>query len=245
MSQLLFLDDMLSDLLATHVGASGPSQTVPKTGPVTGDSTSHQEQCPTQPPPDHHRSDRQPTTPITDTSTQPLQMNRHSRLPPPSLDRDAHANPPSKNIDTLPAPLGRDSGLPARNFDTFASTRPLTSFGDQVLRVNDVAALPPRREFKLHGGQISDVGSDMSYSNLCKQIDEGLQEGFTGSEVIRTVLNIIKPGTFREMLTNKSHLSVDELKRFLRAHIRDKSSAELIQEQDKESPQQFLYRIMG
>lgn len=77
MSQLLFLEDMLSDLLATEVGASGSSQTVPKTGPVTGDSTSHQEQCPTQPPPDHHRSDRQPTTPITDTSTQPLQMNRH------------------------------------------------------------------------------------------------------------------------------------------------------------------------
>lgn len=73
-----------------------------------------------------------------------------------------------------------------------------SSMGDQVLRFNDVIALLPRREFKLHGGQISDVGSDMSYSSLCKQIDEGLQEGFTESEVIRTVIKMIKPGTFRE-----------------------------------------------
>lgn len=40
----------------------------------------------------------------------------------------------------------------------------------QVLRVNDVAALLPLRELKLHCGQISDVGSDTSYSSLCKQM---------------------------------------------------------------------------
>lgn len=31
------------------------------------------------------------------------------------------------------------------------------------------------------------------------------------------MIKIIKPGTFREMLANKGDLSVDELKRFLRA----------------------------
>lgn len=42
-----------------------------------------------------------------------------------------------------------------------------------------------------------------------------------------------------------------ELKRFLRAHLRDKSSAELFQElsnakqQEKENLQQFMYRLMG
>lgn len=45
--------------------------------------------------------------------------------------------------------------------------------------------------------------------------------------VIRTVIKIIKPGTFREMLTNKGDLTGDELKRFLRAHIGDKNSTEL------------------
>lgn len=77
-----------------------------------------------------------------------------------------------------------------------------------------------------------------------------MQEGFTESELICTVIKIIKPGTLTEMLTNRSELTVDELKRFLRPHIRDKSSTELFQEvsnarqQDKESPQQFLYRII-
>lgn len=266
MSQLLLLDDMLSDLLA-DVSGSGASQTVPKTAQATGDAAAPQDRCSNPPPPNHNHPDQQLTKPTTDTHTQPLQLNRDTYSPPPqSSDRNAHVNPPPENRDihTPPAPLGRDSGLPSRNLATPTSTRPLTaggipygrvswssSLGDQVLRVNDVAALLPRREFKLHGGQISDVGSDISYSNLCKQIDEGMQEGFTESEIIRTVLKVIKPGTFRDMLTNKSDLTVDELKRFLRAHIRDKSSTELFQElsnarqQDKESPQQFLYKIMG
>lgn len=154
-----------------------------------------------------------------------------------------------KGADGDGEPLEPPRAVPGSVPPDRASLSP--SMGDQVLRFNDVAAFLPRREFKLHGGQISDAGSDMSYSCLCKQIDEGMHEGFTESEVIRTVIKIIKPGTFRDMLVNKSDLTLDELKRFLRAHIRDKNSTELFQElsnarqQEKESPQQFLYRIMG
>lgn len=120
-----------------------------------------------------------------------------------------------------------------------------------VIKLTDVAALLPRREFKIYSGQISDSDSDVSYSSLCRQIDEGISENFTEAEVIRTVLKIIKPGTFKDMLMTKDGLTVAELKRFLRAHLRDKSSAELFQElsntkqQDRESPQQFMYRLMG
>ncbi|XP_029687631.1 uncharacterized protein [Takifugu rubripes] len=271
MTQLLILNDMLSDLLATDPGGSEARQTAPETGQPVEESSPHQEQLSTSPHSDHHDTVTQSTTTPHNHNipTQPLQMNKDIHpLSPTPLDKDAHTNSPSqdRDIHMHPAPSRRDSGLPARNFDTSTVTRAFTagvdgsphgrvslssSMGDQVLRVNDFAALLPRREFKLHGGQISDVGSDMSYSNLCKQIEEGIQEGFTESEVIRTVMKIIKPGTFREMLTNKSDLTVDELKRFLRAHIRDKSSTELFQElsnakqQDKESPQQFLYKIMG
>uniref|UniRef100_A0A674NT42 Gypsy retrotransposon integrase-like protein 1 n=1 Tax=Takifugu rubripes TaxID=31033 RepID=A0A674NT42_TAKRU len=271
MTQLLILNDMLSDLLATDPGGSEARQTAPETGQPVEESSPPQEQLSTSPHSDHHDTVTQSTTTPHNHNnpTQPLQMNKDIHpLSPTPLDKDAHTNSPSqdRDIHMHPAPSRRDSGLPARNFDTSTVTRAFTagvdrsphgrvslssSMGDQVLRVNDFAALLPRREFKLHGGQISDVGSDMSYSNLCKQIEEGIQEGFTESEVIRTVMKIIKPGTFREMLTNKSDLTVDELKRFLRAHIRDKSSTELFQElsnakqQDKESPQQFLYKIMG
>lgn len=120
-----------------------------------------------------------------------------------------------------------------------------------VIKLRDVTALLPRREFKLHCGQISDSDSDVNYNTLCKQIDEGLAEKFTDAEVIRTVIKLIKPGTFKDMLSTKEGLTVAELKRFLRAHLRDKSSAELFQElshakqYDKESPQQFMYRLMG
>nr|XP_043869243.1 uncharacterized protein LOC122758913 [Solea senegalensis] len=271
MSQLLVLTDILNDLLATDPGGSEACQTAPETGQPVEDSSPHQEQLSTSSRSDHHNTVTQSTTSTHNhnISTQPLPVDKdiHS-LSPPSLDKDAHTNSPSqdRDIHTYPAPSRRDGGRPARNFDTATVTRAFTagvdgsphgrvslasSMGDQVLRVNDFAALLPRREFKLHGGQISDVGSDMSYSNLCKQIEEGILEGFTESEVMRTVMKIIKPGTFRDMLTNKNDLTVDELKRFLRAHIRDKSSTELFQElsnakqQDKESPQQFLYRLMG
>lgn len=127
----------------------------------------------------------------------------------------------------------------------------VTSRITDVIKLTDVAALLPRREFKIHGGQISDSDSDMSYSSLCKQIDEGLSENFTEAEIIRTVLKVIKPGTFKDMLMTKDSLTVAELRRFLRAHLRDKSSAELFQElsnakqQERENPQQFMYRLMG
>lgn len=238
MTRLLILNDLLNDLLATAPEGSEASQTAPETGQPAEKPSPHQEQLSTSPPPEYQDT-------ITETTT--ITQN----IP--------------KDIHTRPASSGKDSRLPARDCDTAPVTRAfvagadgssqrrvsLSNLGDQVVRINDLAALLPRREFKLHGGQISDVGSDMSYGNLCRQIEDGIKEGFTESEIIRTVLKIIKPGTFREMLANKCDLTVDELKRFLRAHIRDKSSTELFQElsnakqQDKESPQQFLYRIMG
>lgn len=260
MTQLLILNDLLKDLLTTATEKSEASQTTPKTGQPVEEPSPQQEQLSTSP-----QSEYQDTVTESTTITQHTPKAIHPP-PPPPMDKNAHTTSPSHNRDihTRPASAGRDSRLPVRNCDTSPATRAfiaaadgspqgrvsLSSFGDQVLRVNDFAALLPRREFKLHGGQISDVGSDVSYGNLCKQIEDGIQEGFTESEIIRTVLKILKPGTFREMLSNKSDLTVDELKRFLRVHIRDKSSTELFQElsnakqQDKESPQQFLYRIM-
>ncbi|KAL2097877.1 hypothetical protein ACEWY4_007084 [Coilia grayii] len=120
-----------------------------------------------------------------------------------------------------------------------------------LVRLSDVATFLPRREFKIQGGQLSDSDSDISYHNICKQIDEGIAQRFTESEVSRAVLRIIKPGTFKNMLLAKDILSVAELKRFLRAHLKDQSSSELFQElsnarqSDKETPQQFVYRLMG
>lgn len=90
----------------------------------------------------------------------------------------------------------------------------------------------------------------MSYSSVCKQIDEGLKEKFSESEIICAVLWMIKPGNFKNMLTNKDDLTAAKLKRLLKSHMREWSSTELFQElnnakqQDKETPQQFVYRLM-
>lgn len=119
------------------------------------------------------------------------------------------------------------------------------------IRLSDVATFLPRREFKIQGGQISDSDSELSYHHICRQIDEGMAQRFTESEVTRAVLRIIKPGTFKNMLLAKDILSVTVLKQLLRAHLKDQNSSELFQElsnakqSDKETPQQFVYRLMG
>ncbi len=82
-------------------------------------------------------------------------------------------------------------------------TVPLPRVSEQMtglIKFSDVASYLPRREFKIYGGQISDSNSDLSFNSICKQIDEGIAENFTESEIIRTVLKVIKPGTFKDML---------------------------------------------
>lgn len=111
-------------------------------------------------------------------------------------------------------------------------------------------ALLNRREFKVQGGYIGDNSADISYSNICKQIDEG-KEQHTECEVIRAVMRVIQPGHFKNMLICKDELTVTELKSFLRYHIGEKGAAELFQELvlagqlENETPQQILYRMVG
>lgn len=121
---------------------------------------------------------------------------------------------------------------------------------ERVVPIKDLHFLP-RREFKIHGGQIGDQSSEIGYNCISKQMDEGVKEGFGEAEVVRGVLKVIKPGTFRDMLVNKDEMSVSELKGFLRSHLGEKATTEMFQDLmcarqlDQESPQQFLYRTIG
>ncbi|TWW53576.1 hypothetical protein D4764_0226050 [Takifugu flavidus] len=132
MTQLLILNDMLSDLLATDPGGSEARQTAPETGQPVEESSPHQEQLSTSPHSDHHDTVTQSTTTPHNHNipTQPLQMNKDIHpLSPTPLDKDAHTNSPSqdRDIHMHPAPSRRDSGLPARNFDTSTVTRAFTA----------------------------------------------------------------------------------------------------------------------
>lgn len=119
-----------------------------------------------------------------------------------------------------------------------------------VVSLKDLPYLP-RREFKVQGGQVGDHMSDISYNSVCRQIEEGLKENFTESEIVRGVLKIIKPGSFKDMLVNKDDMTVAGLKGFLQSHLGERSSTELFQElicakqRENETTQQFLYRIIG
>ncbi len=125
-----------------------------------------------------------------------------------------------------------------------------TSHSDTMVSIRDIAMLQ-RREFKIHWGQIGDSVSDIRFSNLCKQIDEGIKEGYTEREIIRGVFRMIKPGNFKDMLITKDDMTVAELKSFLQSHLGESSSTELFQElmiakqHDHETPQQFLYRMIS
>lgn len=153
----------------------------------------------------------------------------------------------SQHSPTQPAVRNRDSHTPHTHYQSAPNTyQP----AEKVVSIRELSYLH-RREFKIQGGQIGDNTSDITYSNVCRQIDEGIQEGFGDSEIVRSVLRIIKPGNFKDMLINQEDVTVEELKGFLQSHLREKESTELFQElmcakqNDNETPQQFLYRVIG
>jgi hypothetical protein len=124
--------------------------------------------------------------------------------------------------------------------------------GESMISLRDLQLLPFQpREFRIQGGQIGDSTSDISYTSLTKQIDEGLAANHSENDIIRGVLRVIKPGNFKDMLVNKDGLTIPELKSFLQSHLNERSSSELFQElmcgkqNDNETPQQFLYRLIG
>lgn len=137
---------------------------------------------------------------------------------------------------------------PASTQSVSKQSTPVTH--DKLVSLRELSYLH-RRELKIQGGQIGDQGSDLGYNSVCRQMEEGLKEQFSDAEVVRAVLRVIKPGTFKDMLMSKDDLSVEELKAFLHSHLGEQSNTELFQElmctkqKDNETPQQFLYRVIG
>lgn len=167
---------------------------------------------------------------------QPL-LSGHAQ---PSKEQVPHLHLPHTNTNHQHSPHSSHTTVDSRS----------THAGESMIALRDLPLLS-RREFKIHGGQISDTISDINYSSICKQVDEGLREKHTEGEVIRGVLRAIKPGNFKDMLTNKEDMTVTELKSFLQSHLGEKSSTELFQDlmcakqHEHETPQQFLYRMIG
>ncbi|XP_049319254.1 uncharacterized protein LOC125780868 [Astyanax mexicanus] len=161
-----------------------------------------------------------------------LQQYTTMSTPPSTLSGSVHTVTPSGKT-----PHTSQSEKPTHTSDTLVSLRDLSYLH--------------RREFKVQGGQIGDHSSDITYNNIHKQIEEGIRENFSEAEIVRSVLRIVKPGHFKDLLMNKEDMTINELKIFLQSHLGEKSSTELLQDlmcakqSESETPQQFLYRVMG
>lgn len=179
MSQLLCLEDLLTNLLLQE-GArdSPPGDVMPRQGePPRTQQPGNVVPRQVEPQRTLQPGDV-PPTPLQDERPTATSVAGHIVGHPPVADSD-QPNRHSVEDRGIRLPT-RDSTTLTPATSSFTGTggallgRMSSSSTDQVVRLTDVAALLPRKEFKLHGGQISDAGSDMSYSSLCKQIDEGL-----------------------------------------------------------------------
>ena len=166
------------------------------------------------------------------------QTNPHSNITVtpqyPHSNTHIHANTQSveelrKIYDELGEQLRKcaataNSQTPAPNPRGESMPQPLSHrTSDTMVPLRDLPYLQ-RREFKVHGGQIGDQSSEMSYNSIIKQLDDGIREGFVEAEVVRGALRIIKPGTFKDMLVNKDEITLPELKGFLRSHLGEKAT---------------------
>lgn len=195
------------------------------------------------------RSDTQKTH-QEQTTTQSQHISPPTHMPPPSLHSPYVTQPysltPPGNLLThyYQAPTNTHT----HNLTSPTTMQPHTS--SPFVSIQGLAYFQ-RKEFRIHGGQIGDTTSDITYNSICKQIEEGLTEKHTEGEIIRRVLHVIKPGNFRDMLINIDDLTVTELKSFLQSHLGERSGTELFQDlmcakqHENETPQQFLYRMIG
>lgn len=69
--------------------------------------------------------------------------------------------------------------------------------------------------------QVGDHSSDISYNNICKQVNKGIKEGFHDRDSLGCAQNN-KAWDFQRYVINKDDLTLTELKGFLQAHLREK-----------------------
>ena len=109
-----------------------------------------------------------------------------------------------------------------------------------------------RREFKIMG-QIGEVGQreKLSYVSLIRQIEVGLDRGYSEGEVVNAIINSISPGLqIRSYLEGSGQISLARLRKILRSHYKEGSATDLYQElltmsqEPKEDPVNFLIRAM-
>ena len=109
-----------------------------------------------------------------------------------------------------------------------------------------------RRQFKIIG-QIDEPNQKdkLSYTSLVRQIEAGVDQGFTEKKIREGVIQAICPGpVLRSYLETYSDLTLNRLRKIIRSHYGVKDTTEMYQnlaslcQGPKESPQAFLIRAL-
>ena len=91
---------------------------------------------------------------------------------------------------------------------------------------------------------------DIGYLSIVRQMADGVEKGYTESEVVAAVLKAISPRSLRSYLSLKKNLKIPKLSQILRLHYQEKSATELYQELinmkqgKKEDPPAFVIRAL-
>ena len=128
----------------------------------------------------------------------------------------------------------------AERSDEDAERKPLLA-GLQVLKKDFVIA-----------GKIGepDNEKDIGYLSIVRQMADGVERGYTESEIVAAVLKAISPRSLRSYLSMKTHLRIVKLSQILRLHYQEKSATELYQElinmkqERKEDAPTFVIRAL-
>ena len=108
-----------------------------------------------------------------------------------------------------------------------------------------------RKDFKV-SGQINDSKNGITFVSLIRQIETGVQKGFSELEIVDGVIKCIAPGLqLRDYLEGRCSLDLKSLRWILRSHFQEKSATELYNELGQasqggsEDPTEFLLRLLS
>ena len=109
-----------------------------------------------------------------------------------------------------------------------------------------------RREFRIIG-QVGEVGQKdkLSYVSLIRQVEAGLERGYSEREIVNAIINAISPGLqIRSYLEGSGCIPLPRLRKIFRSHYKEGSATDLYQQlltmsqNQNEDPVNFLIRAM-
>jgi hypothetical protein len=106
-----------------------------------------------------------------------------------------------------------------------------------------------RKDFKIYG-QITETGG-LSFVSLIRQLETGLEKGFSTSEIMEGIIRAIHPSVkLRSYFEGRPDLTLPTLRRIIRSHFQEKTPTELYQQLcnlaqgPKEEANDFLMRAL-